>query len=113
MRYLIVILFVETFHLGYFSQTKHQLDTQSIKGKINQAREVLGFADKYFKAFTDEVNDLSTQKTEDSVLDAVFDTLFPKPDYDTFDRIVLLNEQNVTDDDEKFVKSKSNVSTMQ
>lgn len=79
--------------------------TQSIKGKINQAREVLGFADKYFKAFTDEVNDLSTQKTEDSVLDDVFDTLFPKPDYDTFDRIVLLNEQNVTDDDEKFVKS--------
>ena len=32
MRYLIVILFVAAFNLGYFSQTKHQLDTESIKG---------------------------------------------------------------------------------
>ena len=54
--------------------TKHMGDMQS---KLDEARETLGFANKYMIALNEEAERLAQIKISDAELEAIFDAMFP------------------------------------
>lgn len=56
--------------------------SQSMDGKVQEAREVLGLADVYYDAFSAQMNDLIAQEITLAEANRIVDAVYPEPDAD-------------------------------
>lgn len=56
--------------------------SQSMDGKVQEAREVLGMADLYYDAFSARMNDLISQEITVAEASRIVEAVYPKPDED-------------------------------
>jgi len=87
------------FAMRSAKQTFKLRHTQTVDGKIAQAREALGLSVAYFDEFSKEANELFTREVTNAKFSEIINKLYPKPEFDKKgaltkweNKVVLLDE---------------------